>query len=356
MSDLTKKSIHIILENQHLSGAYIASPNFPVYKYSWIRDGAFIAHAMDVIGHHESSERFHEWVSSIVNNRRELIRHAISKSEAGDVLDETEFLHTRYLANGLEGKEQWPNFQLDGFGTWLWSLARHKEISKSPLSDDCIKAATLVSGYLITLWQKPCYDCWEEFPNKIHTYTLAAIYGGFKASSMLTGVDYSSVLAKIKKCVFENAVSKGHFTKYIGTDIVDASLLGLAVPYGFVEPDNPIMRATVDEIEKKLIGNGGVRRNQNDTYYGGGEWILLTAWLGWYSVIIGDYAKAERAMQWVEEHADQADNLPEQVSGSLIAPIYYQHWTNMLGESAKTLLWSHAKYLILHDAIEKALD
>jgi GH15 family glucan-1,4-alpha-glucosidase len=310
---------------------------------------------MDVVEHYESSERFHEWVANIVNNRRELIRHAISKSEAGEFLDETEFLHTRYFVNGLEGKEQWPNFQLDGFGTWLWSLARHKEISKSTLPEDWIQAAELVADYLIALWEKPCYDCWEEFSNKIHTYTLAAINGGLKAFSVLTGIDNSNVLAKIKKCVYENAFSNGHFTKYIGTDIVDASLLGLAVPYGFVEPDNPMMRATVDEIEIKLTGSGGIRRNQNDTYYGGGEWILLTAWLGWYYVIIGDYSKAKSTMQWVEEQADHANNLPEQVSGSLIAPIYYQHWTNKWGESAKTLLWSHAKYLILHNALERAM-
>ena len=36
-------------------------------------------------------------------------------------------------------------------------------------------------------------------------------------------------------------------------------------------------------LEKDLrFPNGGVYRYREDVYYGGGEWILLSAWLGWY--------------------------------------------------------------------------
>ncbi|MFO7662332.1 MAG: glycoside hydrolase, partial [Chloroflexota bacterium] len=61
---LWDRSIDIILENQSSSGAYLASPNFPTYHYSWFRDGAFIAYAMDIAGHHESAARFHEWAAT----------------------------------------------------------------------------------------------------------------------------------------------------------------------------------------------------------------------------------------------------------------------------------------------------
>ena len=35
-----------------------------------------------------------------------------------------------------------------------------------------------VCDYLAALWQLPCYDCWEEFPDRVHPHTLAAIYAG----------------------------------------------------------------------------------------------------------------------------------------------------------------------------------
>ena len=47
---LYKKSIQTILANQSQWGSFIASPNFPTYQYCWLRDGSYIAHAMDTAG------------------------------------------------------------------------------------------------------------------------------------------------------------------------------------------------------------------------------------------------------------------------------------------------------------------
>jgi len=46
------------------------------------------------------------------------------------------------------------------------------------------------------------------------------------------------------------------------------------------------------KIEADLRQGGGVHRYATDTYYGGGEWVLLTAWLGWYYTKIGANEKA----------------------------------------------------------------
>ncbi len=63
---------------------------------------------------------------------------------------------------------------------------------------------------------------------------------------------------------------------------MDASLLGLAVPYGVVPPDDPLMLRTVEHMEATILHAGGLHRYAEDSYFGGGAWILLTAWLGWY--------------------------------------------------------------------------
>ena len=36
-----QKSIDVIIKNQHASGAYIASPNFPDYRYCWLKRRKF---------------------------------------------------------------------------------------------------------------------------------------------------------------------------------------------------------------------------------------------------------------------------------------------------------------------------
>ena len=124
MSSLFQRSIEIIQVNQGPSGAYVASPNFPTYGYCWFRDGSFIAYAMDLAGQRESSARFHAWAADAVNARADLARRAVVKARRGESLTGADVLHTRYTLDGQDATgEVWPNFQLDGFGTWLESLS-----------------------------------------------------------------------------------------------------------------------------------------------------------------------------------------------------------------------------------------
>ena len=353
MTDLYTRSIEIILENQSASGAYIASPNFANYRYSWFRDGAFTAYAMDLVGQQESAHRFHQWAANVINAQEDIVGSVLEGDYGIDNLPPEKILHTRYTLDGQVGDEDWPNFQLDGFGTWLWSLGEHKKLHGGDLPKDWLKAADLVSKYLLKLWRLPCYDCWEEFPDKVHPYTLSAIYAGIQSMAEFGRMDEQNVLAEIKDLILSAGTTNGHLNKFLGSGLVDASLLGLAVPYSVLSPDDPIMIATVTKIEEDLRVSGGVRRYSEDTYYGGGEWLLLEAWLGWYYLRTGDLERARRSLTWIAAQADSAWNLPEQVPKNLNENDYYQRWVKRWGEIANPLVWSHAKYLILHHLLKR---
>jgi GH15 family glucan-1,4-alpha-glucosidase len=355
---LYQRSIDIILQNQSPSGAYLASPNFPSYRYSWFRDGSFIAYAMDLAGRQDSAARFHNWVAQVVKQRSGLIETAIRKAGRGEPLTGADVLHTRYQLDGSdEGEQEWPNFQLDGFGTWLWALGEYLNHNPAPLPEHWRRAADLTAEYLAALWSLPCYDCWEEFPDKVHTHTLAAIYAGLRSHAQLTGCDHASTLQSIQGYILDHCVYAGHFIKFPGSTQVDASLLGLSVPYAVVLPQHPLMQKTAQKIEETLQTGGGVHRYPGDTYYGGGEWVLLTAWLGWYYTRLGDsasLAKARSALDWVKAQAGTHGldgNLPEQTPVNLNDPSQYSPWVAKWGPIANPLLWSHAKYMILDLAL-----
>ncbi len=359
MNDLFQRSVNIILQNQTQSGAYLASPNFPTYHYCWFRDGSFIAYAMDLVGEHESARRFHQWAATAVSARAEVVERAIAKASRREPLTGTDYLHTRYAPDGTEvAGVEWPNFQLDGFGTWLWALGEHARLTRGAhsLPPQWLRAAGHLADYLTALWALPCYDCWEEFPNRVHPHTLAAIFGGLAAHSGLTGADHGPTLSAIQEFVRRRGAAKGGFAKFIGSQEVDASLLGLAVPYGVVAPDDPLMLTTVHRIEQELRRGGGVHRYAADTYYGGGEWVLLTAWLGWYYAQAGEWDKAQNTLRWVEAQADSQGRLTEQVPATLNAPAHYTAWRERWGEVANPLLWSHAKYLVLVTALKTGRD
>jgi GH15 family glucan-1,4-alpha-glucosidase len=351
MADLVERSREIILQNQDASGAFIACPTFQNYRYAWFRDGAFTANAMDRVGERASAARFFDWAADVINARGTVVLRAVEKAGRGEALDRRDILHTRYTIAGEESTSDWPNFQLDGFGTLLWAMEEHIARWQCPLPKSWLDASSLVSQYLQALWHYPCFDCWEEFPEKIHTHTLAAIHAGLTASQEMGIEDMHGVADEISDFINQKLILGNHFVKYHGSAVVDASLLGLAVPYHLCAVDDPRFEATIVQIESSLRNGGGLHRYAADTYYGGGEWVLLAGWLGWYYALHGDLDRAHIAQAWIEDQADEYGQLPEQVPGTLNDPAMYQPWVDRWGEIARPLLWSHAMYLILHQAL-----
>ncbi|MGH2534378.1 MAG: glycoside hydrolase family 15 protein [Thermomicrobiales bacterium] len=354
MVDNYQSGIDLIRANQASNGAYVASPTFPTYRYSWFRDGTYIAYAMDLVGERASARRFYDWALGTVAARAEQTKQAIAAAAHGAPPSEL-LLHTRYTLDGSVGEEEWPNFQLDGFGTLLWGASEHLAIGNGALPDAWRGPVELVARYLTALWRHPCYDCWEEFGDRIHTSTLAALYGGLCAASRLLDDDAPKQAAEaIRRFVLAECVADGRLCKSVGNAAVDANLVHVATPYRLLTPDDPIMRGTVDRIEADLRRDGGVRRYADDSYYGGGEWVLLTAYLGWHYVDRGEPERAAPLVAWIEGQADADGHLPEQVAVNLNHPHMLPVWNDQWGASACPLLWSHAAYLTLVEHLRRA--
>lgn len=351
---LRDKSIAIIMDNQYPTGAYIASPNFPMYSYCWLRDGTFTAYSMDRFGEHQSARKFYLWVDKVIERYADKINTLITKDRRDLSIKPNEFLHTRYKLDGSECADDWQNFQLDGYGTWLWGLAEHINITgDNALITKFSESIRLTINYLKHFWFTPNYDCWEEFNNQIHPSTLACIYGGLKSiNQFIHDREIPDICIKIRELILRKGVYKGRITKYFGSTSIDANLLWLIVPFRMFEPADEITKRTIEDIEKKLYTEG-VHRYPEDTYYGGGEWILLTAWLGWYYCQVGELGKARKLLSWIEKQADEKGNLPEQVPNNLNNPDYYSIWIKEWGKIAKPLLWSHAMYLVLDKELEE---
>jgi GH15 family glucan-1,4-alpha-glucosidase len=364
---LVTRSLAIIEAGQAANGAYVACPVYPTYNYCWFRDGAFVAAAMDRWHRHASAQRFYDWAAAQVSARTSAIERCLANVAQGRSLDPADLLHTRYTLDGQQGAEDWPNFQLDGFGTLLWGFQHHLQVTgQRVLPPDWSSAAHLLVRYLAGLWQLPNSDCWEEFADRIAVSTLAVLYAGLHAISAAFEADgqdatlAATTAQQIKTCILAAGTLHGHLLKQIeGADEVDASLLWACVPfqgYGLFAPADPIMRATVARIEQDLIGaSGGVHRYRHDTFYGGGEWVLLTALLGEYYTATGDLAAARRCQNFIEGAANQQGELPEQVSQAVLHPEYLAPWLARWGNVACPLLWSHAAYLSLIASLEPAL-
>ncbi|HEU0242746.1 MAG TPA: glycoside hydrolase family 15 protein [Candidatus Limnocylindrales bacterium] len=352
LQTLARHSVAVIRAGQAPSGAYIASPTFSVYRYSWLRDGAFIADAMSRAGEIESAEAFFGWCAGILVDRRERVASLLARRAAGERIATTDFLHTRYELDGRDSASSWENFQLDGYGTWLWALGAHSRRHGRSV-EPFAAAAALSVAYIAAFWDHPSYDWWEEHETHVHGSTLAAIHAGLVAadgwSALGSGLRSQArdATRDITALVRADGASRGYLAKWIGSDAVDASLIAAATPFAMFPPDDPLMVATVARIERELVHDGGVHRYARDTYFGGGEWLLLSALLGQHYAATGRVAEARAQLDWVAAQATPDGDLPEQSSGHLLAPEQEQAWIERWGTAACPLLWSHAMYLTL---------
>lgn len=354
LATLAAGSVEIILANQAPTGAYVASPNFRVYRYSWLRDGAFIADAMSRAGHIESASSFFHWCRRVVEAQTDRIDDLIRRRQAGDTIKVHDYLHTRYTIDGDEGRDDWWNHQLDGYGAWLWGLGAHvTRLTHGDEAERFVPAVEATARYLTAFWELPCYDCWEENGDQIHVATLAAVAAGLRVAAQWPGVsidvqsDAETAVTAIEVLVRDRGTTNGHLVKWLGGRDVDASLLFCAIPYGLFTPNDPLMQATVAELSHQLV-HDGIHRHLNDTFFGGGEWVLLTALLGSHQLAVGDQAGAQAKLQWTAVQATKEGWLPEQVSTHLLHPGGFDEWEQRWGPVATPLLWSHAMYLNLY--------
>lgn len=349
--DLIEKSIKVILRYQDRQGAYIASPNFPPYQYGWFRDGVYTAYAMGLYDHHHSAEKFYDWSVRVIEKYAEKIREAAQDPEQALAGAQDSMFHCRFTLDGDEIISGWSTHQLDGLGLWLWGVVQHcRARGLTSIPDQWQSPVDLVLDYLKAMWPYPCADCWEENDDQIHTYTLAAIAGGFMAYGEFAGEDcLSGEVGRIKEYINRQCVSsRGYYQKSCSSLEVDANLLGLVFPFDITSPTNPKFQKTLEKIEQDLlVPGGGVKRYQGDTYYGGGEWVLLTAWLGLTYLREEHEDKALKIKDWIEAQADEKGFLPEQVVENVTGQPSLHAWIEKWGQPAAPLLWSHANYLIL---------
>ncbi|MEU4602767.1 glycoside hydrolase family 15 protein [Kribbella sp. NPDC023972] len=349
LRQLAAHSHAVIVAHQDVGGAYPAAPTFSAYKgYAWLRDGSFTAEGISRYGDVQSADRFHDWVDRVLRGRRAQVDDLCATVARGEVPDDSAMLPTRFTFDGADGSDPWWDFQTDGYGMWLWSVVTHA--ARHGLDLERWRGGIDVAvDYLVAFWDRPCYDWWEEHVEHRHVSTLGAIHGGLVAISPYTSAPAQEVAASIRALVDAEGIHDGHLTKWLGSSAVDGSLPACVVPFGLVSGD--VAAATLEAVAGDLDVDGGVHRFAADVFYGGGQWILLSALLGWNLAVAGDTEGAWRRLRWIAAQADEAGDLPEQVAHHLLHPGSRDEWIARWGTVASPLLWSHGMYLILADEL-----
>ncbi|PWC05355.1 glycoside hydrolase family 15 protein [Agromyces badenianii] len=358
IAEFAESSADLIERLQHAGGAYPASPSFSAYAgYSWFRDGAFIADGMSSYGRIGSAERFFDWCSVVLDARSGQLEAIVAAARAGHPLPDAAMLPTRFMFDGTAGDDEWWDFQLDGYGTWLWAVGEHARRHGTDAAR-WSRAIGLSVDYLVSSWRRPCFDWWEEHAMHVHVSTLGCIAAGLREAIALGVLDAgreaaaADAEAAILELMHTDGLADGHLSKWLGSRAVDASLASVVGLLGVVPGDSEPGRATIAAIERELTVDGGVHRYVDDTFYGGGQWPLLSCMLGIAEVRSGNRDRARELLDWAVATAGADGALPEQVGRHLLAPERVDEWVERWGPVAQPLLWSHA--MVIRLAVELA--
>ncbi|MEM2900952.1 MAG: glycoside hydrolase family 15 protein, partial [Thermoplasmata archaeon] len=327
--DVSAKILGVLYDEKE--GSMIASPmgpDMPDYRYIWARDSTYASVALDLLGKHEESRKFYETFCNM------------------DEVKRKGRIEQRYRANWKPA----PTFgvQLDQAGTLIWGIYVHYKLTNDI---QCLRRnLTEIKTPPTTLLPKAdglperTIDLWEEYKSN-HVYTFASAYGGlFCASEILDELNDEEKEDFLGGCIrYEKMVNRfwngRYFIKSLNPKIehVDASALGLALPFGMIPVYDERIVSTAEKIEEIIrYSNGGIGRFEHDSFYGGNPWIITTAWLGMYYALLGKKENAQNLIRWVESSAlPDTFLLPEQIDREENSPV-----------SAVPLNWSHAMYVI----------
>jgi len=364
------------------TGASIAAPEFDPYYlmcggygYCWPRDSVYVAAAFDEAGYHDIAAQFYHFARSVQEKEGDWEQRFFTDGPVaptwGKQIDQTGSVLWGY----------WHHFSLTGNGSFLEQTWQSLSAGANYLSGN-LEANGLPS---------PSFDPWEDEYCQ-GTYSAAAVYGGLKAASELAAIKGEKETAerwrlaaeKVKKGIlnfqfsarhnrfmrginrrvykdtYDHASWEGKKT-FIGTDHaglyqtywvgederVDAALLGLAFPFGVLDPGDERMQATVTAIEERLWNHnvGGLYRYEGDGYRGGNPWLITTFWLAIYYCMSGNRDRAETLYRWCLEQANRHLLLPEQVDKNRGGPAWVM-----------PLNWSHAMLVLARLALDGRLS
>ncbi len=301
------------------------------YGFCWPRDATFINKALNILGLKKYTDKFYNiWAP------RAQLKNGLFEQ--------------RYYSSG-ELAPSW-GIQIDETAAILIGIYENEKYKE--LETLIVKAITGILNFVDNDYiSKECFDIWEERRGK-HLYSTASIYEGLKCGKiMLEKINsdkyestikvINNTLKNMKDAILDKFVAGSYFKRSVDDKLTDISLLGLVVPYHIFSAEDKLVENTVLRIKNDLkTPNGGYMRYQWDNYVGGNAWIISSLWLALYYIELGDINKARELFDWVTNHADGLNFLPEQIErdGDRTA------WITQLS-------WSHAMYIIVKARLVK---
>jgi GH15 family glucan-1,4-alpha-glucosidase len=273
----------------------IGGPRNWDYRYCWLRDATFTLLALGECGYMEEAKAWREWLLNSVAGTPDDLQ--IMYGVAGERrLTE---LTLPWLA-GYEnsrpvriGNDAYRQHQIDVFGELADAMYQSRKMGLRD-NKDMWSVGSQLTNYLLGKWREPDKGIWE-IRGKAQHFTYSKVMAWVAMDRAVKSVEQFGHGGDVQKwreardAIHAQVCEKGFdpklnsFVQYYGSKDPDASLLMLPL-VGFLPPNDPRIRGTVDFVQRRLMHDGFLLRYPIGTGVdglAGGEsaFLICTFWL-----------------------------------------------------------------------------
>jgi GH15 family glucan-1,4-alpha-glucosidase len=269
------------------------------YRYCWLRDATMTLMAFMKLGYFDEAKAWRDWLMrSIAGNPEQMqVMYGVSGERR---LPELElpwlagYADSRpvRIGNGAAGQRQ-----LDMYGEVVDAMTQALRGGVPAHARGPALSRQIVS-FLESAWREPDHGIWEvrgDARHYVHSKVMA--WAAFDRYASWFAENWKGAEGQVlaQRCralaseVHQQVCSMGYdatlgsFVQYYGSGEVDASLLHIVLT-GFLPPDDPRVRSTIDRIERQLMRNGLLQRYLSGCEVdhlpaGEGSFLICSFWL-----------------------------------------------------------------------------
>jgi alpha,alpha-trehalase len=297
------------------------------YRYSWIRDASLTMNALWVAACPDEAYRYFSWLAySAAGDVRNADLQIVFGIGGEHDLTERELPHLRGWRDSKPvrvGNDAWRQRQLDVYGEVAGAAFRFRDQFDSfdattrTFVIDAIERAAEV-------WNQTDHGIWEireKQQHFVHSKLMCwqALETGIALAAQLGVRDRVVRWARCRDEIDAAIRTRGWnedkkaYTQAFESSKLDASALLMPIS-GFLGPDDPRARSTIEAVARELGENNLVRRYAGD---GDGEiegaFIICSFWLAHARAIVGDIDAARETFEQTVALANDVGLLAEEI-------------------------------------------